>query len=187
MQRSTPVSRAAIAGLVVAGLAAASGCSWFTKTDDLYALSEQERPLEVPPELDMPNTDAAMALPEGSVTASETIAAASGSTPAAAPAAAPDTASPAAADAGFTVDGSREEVFARVGEALAATGGVEIVSRAELLGAFDVNYQGSNFLVRVSEGGTGIQVSAVDPRGLPATGAAPTQLLASLQAALGGT
>lgn len=175
MQRSTLVSRAAIAGLVVAGLAA-SGCSWFTKTDDLYALSEQERPLEVPPELDLPNTDAAMGVPDGSVSASETIAAAAESQQAPA----------AAANAGFTVAGSREEVFARVGEALAATEGVEIASRAELLGAYDVNYQGSNFLVRVSEGADGIHVSAVDPRGLPATGPGPSQLLASLKGALGG-
>jgi uncharacterized lipoprotein len=176
MQRSTLVSRAVIAGLVVAGLGA-SGCSWFTKTDELYALSEQERPLEVPPELDLPNTDAAMGVPGGSVTASETVTAAAQSREAPAP---------TAADGGFAVEGSRDDVFARVGEALAATEGVEVISRAELLGAYDVNYQGSNFLVRVSEGAGGVQVSAVDPRGLPATGPAPSQLLALLQGALGG-
>lgn len=172
MQRSTLVSRAAIAGLVVAGLAA-SGCSWFSKTDEMYAMSEHERPLEIPPDLDRPNTDAAMAVPGGSVTASQTAAeaaAARGSV---------------AAGAGFLVPGSRESVFSRVGEALEGIDGVEIASRAELLGAYDVNYQGSNFLVRVSEVEGGGYVSAVDPRGTPETGPAASQLIASLKGALG--
>lgn len=173
MQRSILISRAAIAGLVVAGLAA-SGCSWFRKTNELYAKSELERPLEVPPELDRPRTDAAMAVPGGSVTASETLAGAAASRA-------------DSAAAGFIVPGSRAEVFQQVGDALDVTEGVQVASRAELLGAFDVNYQGSNFLVRVSEVEGGAHVSAVDPRGLPATGPAATALIASLKAALGGS
>lgn len=179
MQRSTPVSRtrsrAAIAGLVVAGLAA-SGCSWFSKTDELYAANELERPLEVPPELDLPRTDAAMAVPDGSVTASETVAAAASSRGG----------STAAATNGFILAGSQAEVFQQVGDALEATEGLEVASRAELLGVFDVNYQSANFLVRVSEVEAGAYVSAVDPRGMPASGAAATQLIALLKAALGG-
>ena len=87
---------------------------------------------------------------------------------------------------GFTVGGSRDEAFTRVGEALAGIEGVAIASRAQLLGTYDVSYEGASFLVRVSAVDAGAYVSAVDPRGLPATGAAPTKLLAALMAKLGG-
>ena len=87
---------------------------------------------------------------------------------------------------GFTAAGSRDEVFNKVGEALAAIDGVNVASRAQLLGAFDVNYGGSNFLVRISAVEAGAYVSAVDPRGLPATGEAPAKVIAALKAAIGG-
>ena len=77
-------------------------------------------------------------------------------------------------------------MFAQVDAALASIEGLTVASRAQLLGVFDVNYQGSNLLVRVSEAESGAQVSVVDPRGTPATGAVPGQLLARLQAALAG-
>ena len=48
------------------------------------------------------------------------------------------------------------------------------------------SYRGSNFLVRVSDGQSGVYVSAVDPRGVPATGEAALALVATLKAALGG-
>ena len=53
------------------------------------------------------------------------------------------------------------------------------------LGVYDVSYQGSNFLVRVSAVDAGAYVSAVDPRGQPATGEAPSKAIAALKAALG--
>ena len=87
---------------------------------------------------------------------------------------------------GFTTSGTRDEVYARVGELLGGIEGVEIASRAELLGAYDVNYEGANFLVRVSDVQAGAYVSAVDPRGMPATGDAPAKLIAALQGAIGG-
>jgi hypothetical protein len=55
-----------------------------------------------------------------------------------------------------------------------------------VLGAYDVSYGGSNFLVRVSAAGDGAYVSAVDPRGVPATGEAAAKLVGLLKAALGG-
>ena len=73
-----------------------------------------------------------------------------------------------------------------VGEALAGIEGVAIASRAQLLGTYDVSYEGASFLVRVSAVDADAYVSAVDPRGLQATGAAPTKLLAALKAKLGG-
>ena len=174
MRASVSMSRAAIAGLIVVGLLGTSGCGWFRKGDALYAKSPESRPLEVPPDLDLPRTQGAVGAPAGSVTAS------------AQAAAGPVAASTTASAIGFNAAGSRDEVFNKVGDALAGIDGVEIASRAQLLGAFDVNYGGSNFLVRVSTIEAGTYVSAVDPRGLPATGEAPAKLIATLKTALGG-
>ncbi|GAB2619048.1 hypothetical protein [Novilysobacter erysipheiresistens] len=185
MRSNVSLPRAVVAGVLVM---AVSGCGWFGGTDELYTEAPENRPLEVPPDLDLPRTGAAEAAPTGSVTASGTVAAAAGSAPT--PAAgmeAPQVtgAAPAAGTpSGFNVAGSREEVFAQVDTALAAIEGVSVASRAELLGVFDVNYQQSNFLVRVSEVDGGAYVSAVDPRGMPATDAAAVQLIAQLQVAL---
>lgn len=159
-------SRLAIATLVAATLV--SGCSWFRKDDAIYAQSPENRPLEVPPDLDLPRTDAAMKLP----------ATASSMAPAS-----PVASSSAAS--GFTVAGSRDDIFNKVGEALAGINGLTIASRAQLLGAYDVNYEGVNFLVRVTAVEAGVYISIVDPRGLPAAGPAPGKVIAALKAKLG--
>lgn len=155
--------------LVFLALAAAvlgvSGCKWFKKGNPDYAMSEETRPLEVPPDLNLPNTAGAMKLP-----------------PASAPLVSQETATASASS--FHVVGSRDEVFSNLGTALAAVEGVTIASRAPLLGTYDVSYEGSNFLVRVASVETGTYVSAVDPRGIAATGPAPTKLVAQLKAAL---
>jgi len=147
-----------------------SGCHWF-RPDNVFAEPEATRALEVPPDLDLPDTSGAMPLPgaaPGSVTRS--------SMPGAA----------AAATSGFTVAGDRDATYAKVGEVLAGTAGVTIASRAQVLGAYDVSYEGSNFLVRVSAVEGGAYVSAVDPRGVPAGGEAPAKLIGILKAAVGG-
>lgn len=146
-----------------------AGCSWFKKgAKGDYVLAPEARPLEVPPDLNLPNTSGAMQVPvagQSSSSAGGAVAPAAG---------------------GFTVAGSRDEAFARVGEALAGVEGVTIASRAQLLGTYDVSYEGTSFLVRVAAVEAGAYVSAVDPRGLPATGPAPAKLLAALKAAIGG-
>lgn len=179
MRLHTPpilIRYSALAVLAVAVLAA-SGCSWF-RNDELYAQSPESRPLEVPPDLNLPDTSAAMAMPDDGT---QSVTRSSMSTPAASAATARTP-----AGAGFTVPGDRDAVFAQVGEALAGIEGVTIASQAEILGVFDVDYGGSQFLLRVSEVQAGSYVSAVDPRGLPATGEAPTRLIAALKTALGG-
>lgn len=160
------IPRAALAATLAAALVATAGCGWFRKGNDLYAADPADRPLEVPPPL--PASDAPQAT--GSVTASSVV----------------EARRTASAALGFNLQGSRDEVFARVGQALEASEGLTIVSRAQLLGAYDVNYRDSNFLVRVSEVEGGAYVSAVDPRGVPASGEAPAQLIRALQTALGG-
>ncbi|MGY0505364.1 hypothetical protein [Luteimonas sp. e5] len=163
--------RAVLLASLAATLALTSGCSWFRKDTAAYKLSGEARPLEVPPDLQQPDTSGAMNLPpSGGVSASSM----------ARPAA-------AASPTSFRVPGAqRDEVFARLGEALEAVEGLTIASRANLLGTYDVSYGGSNFLVRSVQVTDGVTVAAVDPRGLAATGEAASSLIAQLKVALGG-
>lgn len=198
MRRHPHLLRTAVLAVLVVSVFAASGCRWFRKGNP-YSQSAETRPLEVPPDLDRPNTDAALGAP-ASVTRSsmsgtpvQGAAIPAPAAPAAqAAAATPGTAAPAApapaaaAGSGFTVPGTRDEAFEKVGAALANVPGVTIASKAQLLGAYDVSYEGSNFLVRVTEVEAGAYISAVDPRGVAATGEAPARLMAALKAALGG-
>jgi uncharacterized lipoprotein len=169
---SRSASRVATTVLVLAAVLATSGCSWFRREDKLYAGEPASRPLEVPPDLDMPRTEGAVAVPGASTTS-----ATASATAAAAPV--------AGVSNGFTMAGNRDEVFTKVGEALGKIEGLTVASRAQLLGVYDVAYEGSNFLVRVSAVDAGVYVSAVDPRGQPATGEASTKAIAALKAALG--
>jgi len=151
--------------LATATLVGTTGCFKRGARGD-YALAPEVRPLEIPPDLNAPGNNPAAQVP---VLASQ----------AAKPAPAP-----AANNAGFTVPGSKDDVFAKLGTALESVQGVTIASKAQLLGSYDVAYEGSDFLVRVVAVEAGAYISAVDPRGLPATGAAPTKLLGELKAKL---
>lgn len=170
--RSHVLRTAALSALAVAVLAA-SGCGWLRKDHALYAEAPENRPLEVPPDLDRPGEAGAMTVPDqpASVTRSGMEAP---------PAARDDSAT------GFAVAAEREAVFQQVGQMLAATEGLTVVSSAELLGTYDVNYEGSNFMVRIAGSGDSTSVSAVDPRGQPAQGEAAQKLIAALRAQLGG-
>ena len=173
MSHSRIVFRSIVAATLIVAVVGASGCRWFRKGDDLYAQSPESRPLEVPPDLDQPDTSGAMKMPPtaagGSVTRSSM----------------PAPAASTGSNTGFTVTGERDAVFEKVGEILAATAGATVVSKAQLLGTYDVDFEGSKFLVRVTKVDAGTYVSAVDPRGLPATGEAPAKLIAALKAGLG--
>lgn len=159
--------------VVLAAVLMASGCSWFRRDNKLYAGDPASRPLEVPPDLDMPRTDAAMSIPGATASAASTASATAAATPV------------AGVSNGFTIAGTRDDVFAKVGDALGKIEGVTVASRAQMLGVYDVAYEGSNFLVRVTAVEAGVYVSAVDPRGQPATGEAANKLIAGLKAALG--
>lgn len=170
MVHSRPIVLVAVVALLTV---TASGCSWFRKSS-AYQQPLESRPLEVPPDLDRPNTEAALGGSQSVMRSSM------GAT------ATPAAASAATAATGFTVAGQRDAVFGQVQQALAGIPGVSIASSAQLLGTFDVSYEGSNFLIRLAQTGDQVSVSAVDPRGIPAAGAAPAKLIASLKAALGG-
>ncbi|KAF1715087.1 hypothetical protein CSC71_02420 [Pseudoxanthomonas sangjuensis] len=164
--RFSQASRPFALVLLAVAVAGASGCSWFKKgAKGDYALAPEMRPLEVPPGLTLPSTAGAMQIPA-----------------AAAPAASPS----APASTWFNVAGSRDETFAKLGDVLATIPGVTVSSKAQLLGVYDVSYEGVNFLVRVVAKDAGSYISAVDPRGLPASGEAPVKLVAQLKEKLGG-
>lgn len=169
MHQARPMFRTAAVSVLLVAVAGASGCSWFRKGDDPYAQSPETRPLEVPPGLDAPNTEGAMKLPAGTVTRSAMATPATGT---------------AGSALGFTVAGERDAIFNRVGEVLAATPGLTIASKAQILGTYDIDFEGSKFLVRITKVDAGTYVSAVDPRGLPASGAAPAKLIATLKASV---
>lgn len=164
MSKLSSVARVVLLGVAIT--ATASGCGRFHRSSKLYSGPVESRPLEVPPPLDTSTP---------STSASGSSATASGAQQSAAQ----------ASSLGFAVPGSRDDVYARLGTALGGISGAVIANRAPLLGAYDVNYAGANFLVRVSTGtGGNSYVAAVDPRGLPATGDSARRLVAALKAAM---
>lgn len=170
--RLAPSRALRVATLVAmsAALLGASGCHWFRK-HDYYSADESKRPLEFPPAFNAAEAERA-SQPTGPVTRS--------SLPGGGD-------SPAVQASSFTLAGDRASAFAKVGEALAATPDLTVVNRAQLLGAFDVDYGGEKFLLRITDldGGRTL-VAAVDPRGLPAGGQSAAKLIASLKKTLGG-
>lgn len=168
-----------IAILALGTVVATTGCFKKGARGD-YALAPEVRPLEVPPDLTAPAGagKAATTGETGSVLASQ----ASRPAPAAAAGQAP--AAPANNASGFNVTAGKDQAFTDVGTALEAIDGLTIATRAQLLGSYDVAFEGSNFLVRVVAVNGGSYVSAVDPRGLPATADAPVKLIAALKAKL---
>ena len=131
------------------------GCRWFhrhaEKQNDIYKTSGQERPLEVPPDLDKPNTSGALAIPEAGSAPAAT-ASSGGEAPAtAAPAAAAESAAPvvtAPATAvtlggdGLHVADSIDSTWNRVGLALERSGAATILARDEAGRSYDVQTTG---------------------------------------------
>ena len=144
----------ALAILVAAG-SLLGGCSWFhrhsEKQANEYKTGVQERPLEVPPDLDKPSTAGALTIPEvGSPAAPVSTSPADAST-APAGAAAPVAAAPAAGEAappallsadGLHVADSVDSTWNRVGLALERSGAATILARDEAQRTFDVQTTG---------------------------------------------
>lgn len=161
--------------LLSAAILASSGCSWF-RGKTVYENAAEGRSLEVPPDLDVPATDPALAIP--AVSASATAAAASASRTSAA--------SPTIVASGpFPVADTFESTWRRLGFALARVDGVEVIESAQVLGAYSVRFDGAEFLVRVSRNGETARIGAVDKDGKEVTGGAAGRLLATLRSRLG--
>ena len=159
----------AIRPLLLIGIAslsivvASSGCSWI-RNKTSYQSSKEGSPLEVPPDLDRPDTSAATGLPLAST--------------AGAPASAPTS-----ARFGH-LDVSAAEAFPKVGEILNSTPGVVVNGRAEALSSYDVTYKGESFLLRVLDSTSGSRLVALAPDGRLLTAGAAAELIAAVKAKL---
>jgi hypothetical protein len=138
----------AIRPLLLVGVAslaivfASSGCSWF-KNKTNYQSSKEAIPLEVPPDLDMPDTSGATSMPVVSSAG----------------------APPPVASAKGRLSVSAAEAFPKIGEILSTTPGVVVNGRAEALGSYDVTYKGESFLLRVLDSTGGSRLVALSPDG----------------------
>lgn len=130
-----------LVGAIALALVSASGCGWFRSHND-YSRTVENRPLEVPPDLDLPETSNALPLPS-----------------------AQNLGTSAPSPIGYVVADAPAAVFTRLGTALAGTPGVTINGTAAAMGSYDVGYQGQNFLIRVEETGGQSRISAISPSG----------------------
>ena len=153
-----PMLLVGVAALAI--LLATSGCSWFRHKTN-YQGSREDNPLEVPPDLDRPDTSSSTAMPLAS------------------------TAGPRqpAGNAG-RLSVSVAEAYPKVGEALASIPGVVVNGRAEALSSYDVSYKGESFLLRVLEGSGGSRLVALSADGRMLTAGAAAELIAAVKAKL---
>ncbi len=133
-----------IVACAVVSVSMLGGCSWLrTKfgENDAYKKARQERPLEVPPDLDVPNTGGSLVIPEAAGGA-----ASSGSAPRVA---APGDAAPAiGAGVGVVGEGLRvadtaDSTFRRVGLALERSGIATVRSSDASAGTYDIQGSGT--------------------------------------------
>jgi uncharacterized lipoprotein len=144
-------ARPLLAGAIVVALLASNGCSWIRGSD--YTRSIENRPLEVPPDLNLPATANAMPMPTATGLGTGT-----------------------PAPVGFVVADSPENTWTKLGAALAGTDGVVVVGQAQSLGSYDVSYQGQNFLIRIENTAGQSRVSAIGANG-QALRAGPASIL----------
>ena len=139
-------------------VAASSGCSWF-KSKTHYTESKEMNPLEVPPDLDQPDTSSATSMPVASTAGAPPSALASSRLPL-----------PVA------------EAYPKVGEILAATPGVTVNGKAEALSSYDVTYKGESFLLRVLDATGGSRLVALSPDGRMLNTGSAAELIAAVKA-----
>jgi uncharacterized lipoprotein len=147
-----------IVGIASLAIVTAPGCGWI-KDKTHYKDSREANPLEVPPDLDKPDTTSATALPT----------VASLQHPVA----------PASLDKRFTV--SAADAYPRIGDVLAATPGVVVNGKAEALFSYDVTYKGESFLLRVLDSTGGSRIVALSPDGRMLTTGSAAELIASIK------
>jgi hypothetical protein len=154
MKSTLRLTHPLLVGAIAVAMASTSGCSWFRSHND-YSRAVENRPLEVPPDLDLPETANSLPLPSAQNLG--------GSAP---------------SPVGFVVADAPAAVFTRLGAALAGTPGVTVNGSAAGVGSYDVNYGGQNFLIRVEETGGQSRVSAISPSGIALRAGPASQLLA---------
>ena len=165
MNSTFRLPRSLLIGAVVMALLSATGCHWvrskFHTTSD-YSKSPESRPLEVPPDLNLPNTSNAMTIPSANGLGS----------------------SGTVGEGGFTVAGAATDTWPKVGTILAGIDGVVINGRAEALSSYDVGYQGQNFLIRIEDVNGQSHIVAISTNGMVLRAGPASILLAALKAQL---
>ena len=172
-------SRALLAATMAGALLAASGCSIVHRTKSLfhrhdsdYARSKENRPLEVPPDLDTPATDPSMQIP--------------GSRPYVAATPGAIAAPGLSADPGFVLADSVPGAWDRMGKALERIDGVTITQRSQLIGSYEVQYKGETLLLRATlNNQQAVRVDAFGAAGGAARTPAAVELLGLLRDRLG--
>ena len=149
-----------LAGAIALALTTAGGCGWFRTHND-YVRSAENRPLEVPPDLDAPETSNQLPLPS-----------------------AQNLGGNAPSPIGFVVADSPANVWDRIGTALAGIEGVTITGKAQSLSSYDVAYQGQNFLVRIEDTAGQSRITAISPSGQVLRAGPASILLEKLRAKL---
>lgn len=159
--KSSP-ARIALSAALIALLLASTGCSWFRGRSG-YENAPESRPLEIPPDLDRPASDASMVVP--------------------AVAANPRVSAPGVAATGesFEIADSGASAWRRLGLALERIDGVTIDDRAELLSVYNVTFGGESFLVKLAPSGSSSRISTVSRDGAELTTGAAGRLLALLR------
>lgn len=129
-------NRSRLAGIIIALVVMSlllGGCSLFGRQSEYERIS-QERPLEIPPDLDAPSRRGALEVPGATPTGSATASASSAATPGAtAPAGTPTSGRL------FLVDDSADSTFERVGVALERLG-VDVEDADDSARVFVVDY-----------------------------------------------
>jgi uncharacterized lipoprotein len=178
-----PSTRIALAGALAVAMLSSSGCHWFHRGSNAdYQKSEENRPLEIPPDLDRPAVDASMQIPSGNTGAMRRDAS---SVPPAASSIAPGSTMQAGADASFIVTDTPAGVWTRMGNALGHIDGVTITQRAQLLNSYEVQYKGATFLLRANAEGVASRISAIGADGQGLHSAEANELLSLLRGRIG--
>jgi uncharacterized lipoprotein len=168
-------NRALLGASLAAVLLASTGCSIYHRTTSMfhrhnsdYVGSKENRPLEVPPDLDTPATDPSMQIP--------------GSRAAGAPAATGAYTPGLSADPGFVLVDNAAGAWDRMGKALERIDGVTISQRSQLINSYEVQYKGQTMLLRASQTGQqAVRVDAVGADGNPVRTPAAVELLGLLR------
>lgn len=178
MSLPSSIGRVLLATTLAAALLAGSGCRLMHRQDGStrflprshnadYKKSKENRPLEVPPDLDTPATDPAMQIPRGGSTF--------GSSAPAGP----------SVSTGFVVSDTPAGAWERMGKALDRIGGVTVTQRTQLLNSYEVQFKGATLLIRANPEGGATHVDAVGADGQPVRTPEAQELLNLLKDRIG--
>jgi uncharacterized lipoprotein len=168
--------RYALIGLIAVTLVSTSGCGWFRSKKDPYKNAPENRPLEIPPDLDQPKTDPTMQIPP--VKRASNAPANAGASISSVPQALIN-------EGQFVLADTLDSAWRRVGLALDRMDGVTVGTRSEALGTTEVAYKGQTFLIRLRAQANTTEISAVSTDGRSLAGGPAAELLSLLKTRLG--